>query len=168
LESIGAYGTSQLRADSTLLESIPGVGAATAQAILGVLPSVGQVPSAEQAAAYAGLAPRQYQSGTTVRKLTRLSKAGNARLPKALYLPTLTAIRFNSLLRALYERLLGARKAKLAAVGARMRKLLLIAYGVLKIRAPFDPSWARKSPPSDPLLGKAGPGLPMTTSTTRP
>jgi transposase len=108
---------------------------------------VGQFPTAEQAASYAGLAPRQYRSGTTVRKRTRLSKAGNARLRKALYLPTLTAIRFNPLLRALYERLVGAGKAKMATVvGACMRKLLLIAYGVLKHRASFDPSWAMKEP----------------------
>jgi transposase len=131
-----------LLADRTHLESIPGVGAATAQAILAELPSVGQVPSAEQAAAYAGLASRQYQSGTMVRKRTRLSKAGNARLRKALYLQTLTAIRFNPLLRALYERLLGAGKAKMAAVADCMRKLLMIAYAVLKNRALLDPSWA--------------------------
>src|SRR5262249_5529776 len=134
----------RLREDRALLESIPGVGTTTAQAILAELPSPGQVPSAEQAAAYAGLAPRQYQSGTTVRKRTRLSKAGNARLRKALYLPTLTAIRFNLLLQALYQRLVATGKAKMAAVGACMRKLLMIAYGVLKNRSPFDPSWARR------------------------
>jgi transposase len=139
-------GSEQLRADRALLESIPGVGPSTAQAILAELPPVGQVPTAQQAAAFAGLAPRQYQSGVTVRKRTRLSKAGNARLRKALYLPALTAIRFNPLLRALYERLTGAGKAKMAAVGACMRKLLMIAYGVLKNRAPFDPSWAMKRP----------------------
>ncbi|HZT80120.1 MAG TPA: IS110 family transposase [Gemmataceae bacterium] len=140
-------GSAQLREDRALLESIPGVGAATAQAILAELPAVGQVPSAEAAAAYAGLAPRQYQSGTTVRKRTRLSKAGSARLRKALYLPALTAIQFNPLLKALYERLTAAGKAKMAAVGACMRKLLMIAYGVLKNRAPFDPSWASKRTP---------------------
>jgi transposase len=137
--------SARLRADRALLESIPGVGATTAQAILAELPSPSQIPSAEQAAAYAGLAPRQYQSGTTVRKRTRLSKAGNARLRKALYLPALTAIRFNPLLKALYERLVAAGKAKMAAVGVCMRKLLMIAYGVLKNRTPFDPSWASKT-----------------------
>jgi hypothetical protein len=103
--------------------------------------------SAQQAAAYAGLAPRPYGSGTSVRKRTRLSKAGSARLRKALDLPTLTAIRFNPRLRALFERLVAAGKARMAAVGARMRKLLMIAYGVLKNRAPFDPSWSSKAAP---------------------
>jgi transposase len=135
--------SARLREDRALLQSIPGVGATTAQAIPAELPAVGQVPSAE-AAAFAGLAPRQHQSGTTVRKRARLSKAGNARLRKALYLPALTAIQSNPLLKALDERLTAAGKAKMAAVGACMRKLLMISYGVLKNRAPFDPSWGSK------------------------
>ena len=79
-----------------------------------------------------------------MRRRTQLSKAGNARLRKALYLPALTAIRFNPLLRALYERLIAAGQAKMAAVGACLRQLVMICYGVLKNRAPFDPSWATK------------------------
>ena len=135
-----------LTADRDLLQSIPGVGAAAAAAILGELPDPAHFASAQQAAAYAGLAPREYRSGTGVRRRTRLSKAGNARLRKALYLPALTAIRFNPLLKALFDRLVAAGKAKMAAVGACMRKLLMIAYGVLKNRTPFDPSWATKQP----------------------
>jgi transposase len=133
-----------LRAGRELLLSIPGVGEVTAQAVLAELPDPARFASAEQAAAYAGLAPRQYRSGSSVHRRTRLSKAGNARLRKALYLPALTAIRFNPLLKALFERLVGAGKTRMAAVGACMRKLLMIAYGVLKNRNPFDPSWALK------------------------
>jgi len=138
--------TPQLQADGDLLQSIPGVGTVTAHAILAELPEPSHFASAQQAAAYAGLAPREYRSGASVRRRTRLSKAGNARLRKALYLPTLTAIRFNPLLRGFFERLVAAGKARLAAVGACMRKLLMIAYGVLKSRVPFDPSWAPKQP----------------------
>jgi transposase len=139
--------TAALRADRELLESIPGVGAVTAQAILAELPEPARFASAQQAAAYAGLAPREYGSGTSVRRRTRLSKAGNARLRKALYLPALTAIRFNPLLKGFFERLVAAGKARMAAVGACMRKLLMIAYGVLKNRTPFNPSWASKTAP---------------------
>lgn len=135
-----------LTASRALLESIPGIGATTAATILGELPEPTHFASAQQAAAYAGLAPREYRSGTTVRKRTRLSKAGNARLRKALYLPTLTAIRFNPLLGGFFERLVEAGKSRMAAVGACMRKLLMIAYGVLKNGLPFDPSWGRKRP----------------------
>jgi transposase len=139
--------TPALAADRGLLESIPGVGAVTAQALLAELPEPARFASAQQAAAYAGLAPREYGSGPTVRKRTRLSKAGHARLRKALDLPTLTAIRFNPLLKALVERLVAAGKARMAAVGACLRKLLMIAYGVLRNRTPFDPSWASRTVP---------------------
>ena len=129
-----------LRADRDLLRTIPGVGEVTAHALLAELPDPSRFDSARQAAAYAGLAPREYRSGTSGHKRTLLSKAGNARLRKALYPPAMTAIRFNPVAGAVYERLVAAGKAKMAALGACMRKLLMIAYGVLKSRTPFDPS----------------------------
>lgn len=87
-----------LAADRELLVSIAGVGSQTAATVLAELPPLDRVPSAQAAAAYAGLSPREFRSGASVRGRTRLSKAGNARPRKALYLPTLTAIRFNPLL----------------------------------------------------------------------
>ena len=136
-----------LRAGRDLLASIPGVGPQTASTVLAELPPVGRLPSAQAAAAYAGLAPREFRSGVSVRKRTRLSKAGNARLRKALYLPTLTAVRFNPLLKEVFARLVGAGKPKMQAVGACLRKLVMLCYGVLKNRAPFDPAWASKKAP---------------------
>jgi transposase len=133
-----------LRADRALLESIPGVGRQTATTVLAELPAVGRLPSAESAAAYCGLAPAEFASGTSVRKRTRLSKAGNPRLRKALFLPTQTAVRFNPLLKGFFDRLVAAGKPKMQAVGACMRKLIMLCYGVLKNRAPFDPAWASK------------------------
>lgn len=135
-------GCPDLRADRTLLVSVTGVGAQTASTVLAELPERAAGRSAESAAAYAGLAPREYRSGSSVRKRTRLSKAGNARLRKALYLPTLTAARFNPVLKAFFDRLVAAGKPRMQAVGACRRKLLMIGYGVLRTRAPFDPSWA--------------------------
>ena len=137
--------TPTLRADRDLLVSIPGVGPQTASTVLAELPALDRVPSAQAAAAYAGLAPREFQSGTSVRKKTRLSKAGNARLRTALYLPTLTAIRFNPILRGFFVRLVeDGGKPKMQAVGACMRKLIMLCYGVLKSRTPFDPDWKSK------------------------
>ena len=133
-----------LHADRELLETIAGVGRQTATTVLAELPAVERLPSAESAAAACGLAPREFRSGSSVRKRTRLSKAGNARLRKALYLPTLTAIRFNPLLKGFFERLVAAGKPKMQAVGACMRKLVMLCYGVLKNRAAFDPAWASK------------------------
>jgi transposase len=137
-------GCPDLRADRDLLTSIAGVGSQTASTVLAELPERADGRSAQAAAAYAGLAPREYRSGASVRKRTRLSKAGNARLRKALYLPTLTAIRFNPVLRGFFERLVAAGKPRMQAVGACMRKLLMICYGVLRSRAPFDPMWSAK------------------------
>ena len=130
-----------LAADRALLESIPGVGRQTATTILAELPAVERLPSAQSAAAYCGLSPREYTSGSSVRKKTRLSKAGNPRLRKALFLPTQTAVRFNPLLAGFFDRLVAAGKPKMQAIGACMRKLVMIAYGVLKNRRPFDPNW---------------------------
>jgi transposase len=136
--------TASLAAARALLESIPGVGRPTATTILAELPAVERLPSAESAAAYCGLAPREFRSGTSVRKRTRLSKAGNARLRKALFLPTQTAVRFNPLLRGFFERLVAAGQPRMRAIGACMRKLVMICYGVLKNRQPFDPKWTSR------------------------
>jgi transposase len=118
-----------LRADRDLLESIPGVGRQTASTVLAELPAVDRLPSAASAAAYAGLSPREFRSGASVRRRTRLSKAGNARLRKALFLPTQTAVRFNPLLKGFFGRLVAAGKPKMRAVGACMRKLVMLCYG---------------------------------------
>ena len=139
--------TPSLRADRELLESIPGVGRQTATTVLAELPAVDRLPSAESAAAYCGLAPAEFRSGASVKRRTRPSKAGNPRLRKALFLPTQTAVRFNPVLRGFFERPTdpsGANKPKMQAIGACMRKLVMICYGVLKNRAPFDPEWASR------------------------
>jgi transposase len=146
-ELIGS--TAALAADRALLESIPGVGRPTATVILAELPNVDRLPGPESAAAYCGLAPREYQSGTSVKKRTRLSKTGNARLRKSLFLPTQCAVRFNPVLKGFFERLTdpereGGPKPKMQAIGACMRKLVMICYGVLKSRRPFDPKWTSR------------------------
>jgi transposase len=136
-----------LKADRDLLASIPGVGTQTAATVLAELPAIDRLPSAQSAAAAAGLAPREFRSGSSVRRRTRLSKAGNARLRKALFLPTQTAVRFNPRLKGFFRRLVAAGKPKMQAIGACMRKLVMICYGVLKNRKPFDPNWASKKAP---------------------
>jgi transposase len=89
--------------------------------------------------------PRGFRSGASVRGRTRLSKAGNARLRRALGLPTLTAVRFNPVLEGFFGRLVAAGKPRMPAVGACMRKPVMLCYGVLKNRAPFDPEWASRT-----------------------
>ena len=104
-----------------------------------------QYESARQVAAFAGLVPRERRSGSSVRGRPRLSKIGNARLRKALYFPAITALRCSAFFQSWAEGLRQRGKCKMSVIGAAMRKLIHLAYGVLKTGQPFDPEWARKA-----------------------
>jgi transposase len=123
-----------------LLETIPGIGSTTAALVLAELGDPERFESARQAAAYAGLTPAHHTSGSSVQRKPRLSKVGSARLRKALYFPAITALRCNAAIEAFGNRLAKRGKAKMVIIGAAMRKLLHICYGVLKNQTPFDPS----------------------------
>ena len=122
---------------AALLETIPGVSQETAVAILSELPDVKTFESAREAAAFAGLTPSIRQSGTSVNGRGSLSKAGNAELRKALFMPTLVAKRYNPAIEKFCEQLTKKGKAKMVVVTAGMRKLLHIIFGVLKNNKPF-------------------------------
>ncbi|MCD4687611.1 MAG: transposase, partial [Anaerolineae bacterium] len=96
---------------------------------------------AGQVVAFAGLNPRQRRSGTSVRGQTPLSKTGSARLRRHLYCPALSAKQHNPLLAPWAAQLAARGKTKMQVVGAVMRKLLVLAYGVLKSGQPFDPNF---------------------------
>lgn len=64
----------------------------------------------------------------------------------ALFLPTQTAVRFNPVLAGFFARLVAGGKPRMQAVGAFMRKLLMLCYGVLRTRTPFDPQWVANKP----------------------
>ncbi len=132
----------QLQAQRQLLLTIPGIGETTARWLLAELAGGTKFRRAAQAAAYAGLEPRIQQSGLWAGK-SRLSKQGNAYLRKALYFPALTALRHNPLVQALAARLRARGKCPMAIVGAAMRKLVQLAFGVLHQGQPFDPQWCR-------------------------
>jgi len=125
-----------------LLDSIPGIGAITAARL--VAENLLAFDDARAVAAYAGLSPAIRQSGSSVRRKTQLCKLGNDHLRKALYFPALSALRHNPLIRTFGDRLRARGKAKMVIVGAAMRKLLCLAYGVLKSGVPFDPNFSQK------------------------
>lgn len=133
-----------LKQQSELLDSIPGIGETTAAVLLAEVPDTSQYRSARQVAAFAGLVPRERQSGSSVRGRVRLSKIGNARLRKALYFPAVTALRCSPFFQQWAEGLRQRGKSKMAVIGAVMRKLVHLAYGVLKTGKPFDPLWAKR------------------------
>lgn len=120
-----------------LLISIPGIGQETACCLIAHL-EMDRFEKAKQVSAFAGLNPQQHQSGSSVRGKTRISKMGDRHMRKALYMPAIVAKRYNPIISSFYERLLHRGMAKRAAICACMRKLLHIAYGVLKTKVPFS------------------------------
>ena len=126
-----------------LLCSIPGVGEITAHTLLSEIGDIGRFGGVKQLVAYAGIAPSERQSGTSVRGKVMINKRGSRRLRKALYMPAIVAAQHNPAVKALYQRLLEDGKKPMCAIVACMRKLLHIAYGVLKNRKQFDPDWKK-------------------------
>lgn len=127
-----------LKQQSELLQTIPGIGEKTASLLLGEI-EFRAFSSARAVAAHAGVTPRRYQSGTTLDR-TRLSKIGNSRIRKALYFPAIVALRYNQVISDFARRLRENGKRPMQVVGAAMRKLIHIAYGVIKNNRPFDPT----------------------------
>ena len=134
-----------LKEEFGLLTSIKGIGDKTAIKLMAELPDVHRFDSVGQVVAYAGLSPQQHSSGSSVHKRSRLTKIGKQSLKTAMYFPALSAIRFNPIVKALAKRLEGRGKGKMVIVGAAMRKLLQLVYGVLKSGQPFDPNYANLS-----------------------
>lgn len=128
-----------LKKQRELLQSIPGIGPVSGDLLLCLMLSH-RFKSARQAAAFCGLIPKTHQSGTSIHKRGRLSKQGDAFLRAKLYMPAVVAATHNPQLRATYQRLLGAGKCKLSAICALMRRLVHIAYGVLKHQHPYNPA----------------------------
>lgn len=120
-----------------LVRSVPGIGERTALALLLRLPELGRV-SREEAAALAGLAPFDNDSGT--RHGARRIAGGRARLRRSLYAAALpAAFRWNPALKALYQRLTARGKAHKAALVACARKLLVYANTVVQRGTPWEP-----------------------------
>jgi transposase len=128
----------QLQHKRELLLSIPGVGPETANTVISEVPCIEMFSSAKQLVAYAGLAPKEITSGSSIRGRTRISKTGRSRLRTVLYLPSVSARKYNPIIHAFCDRLLKNGKAPMKVVGAAMRKLLHIIFGVLKSGKPFS------------------------------
>ncbi len=124
----------EFRRQRALLVSVPGVGATTAAALTAELPELGRL-NRRQAARLVGLAPINRDSGTLRGK--RLIGGGRATVRKGLYMATLVATKHNPVIRAFYQALLHKGKAKMTALVACMRKLLLILNAIVKTNQPW-------------------------------
>jgi transposase len=130
-----------LRAQRDLLSTIPGIGEATAALLLAELFNK-SFTSARQAAAFAGVVPRSNDSGNRHGRRV-MCKVGPARVRKALYFPAITALRCNPTLQPLAKRLRDAGKPEMLLIGAAMRKLIHLAFGVLKSGRAYDAHLAK-------------------------
>ncbi len=120
------------------LVSVKGIAQASATQILAELAVLPGDMTSRQWVAHAGLDPRQHDSGTSIHKPARVSKAGNKYLRSALYMPALVAVRHEPNVRAFYEKLIARGKKPLQAIVAVMRKLLHAIYGMLRNDRDFE------------------------------
>lgn len=127
-----------LRGQRELLTSIPGIGERLAVTILGELPSLSEFRSAKALSAFVGLCPRVFRSGTSISK-SWLSRSGNSHIRHMLYMPAISAMRCNPILKTFADRLRAGGKRGKQIIAAVMRRLLVLAYGVVKSGKRFDP-----------------------------
>jgi transposase len=138
----------KLRRDFMLLTSIIAVGQTTAVTFLGELSCAKHFSSSREVEVFCGIAPRLFESGSSVRSRSKMSKVGNSRIRKALYMPALCALRTNPTLIEFAARLRAAGKPGKVVVGAVMRKLLRIMFAVLKSGKPFEIGFKSQRPSS--------------------
>lgn len=132
--------STQLSERHKLVTSIPGVGDKSAAYILAEIVDISIYTGARQLAAHAGVTPRIFESGTSGKVRTPMTKAGNSYLRGMLFFPAMSARRHNPICKAFADRLEAQGKEKIEIIGAIMHKLLHLIYGVLKHQKPFDPN----------------------------
>ena len=137
-----------LKREVDLLKSIPGIGDLTAWRLLAEIGIISRFADIRQVVAFVGLDPTRHESGRSVRGGRHISRQGRASLRSALFMPALTAQRYNPLLHAFAQRLEANGKLPKQIVVAVMRKLLHLAYGILKSGHPFDPCYGQHFHPS--------------------
>jgi transposase len=135
-------GHPRLRQDAELIGSIPGLGNITIAKFLAHIGDVRRFRNAKALAAFIGVSPRLRLSGSSVKGRSMLRRTGHAQLRNALYMPGLVALRHNAAIRQFGQRLRASGLAPKAVVGAAMRKLVHLIFGVLRSGRPFDVSLA--------------------------
>jgi transposase len=133
----------QLKQNKGLLESIPAIGDKTSDALLSIL-QTHHFDSADRFASYLGVVPVEKQSGTMLGKVM-LAKNGPSQVRAKLYMAAIVATQYNPHVKKLYERLLAKGKSKMSAIGAAMRKLAHLCFGVWKNQTPYQADFLTKT-----------------------
>ena len=136
----------ELKSLDTLLQSVPGVGPIMSATLLSSLPELGGT-SREAIAALVGVAPMNHDSGQArevplcprrgSHRGVRFVRGGRANVRNVLFMSAWAAVRWNPALKVVYDRLVGAGKAKKVALVACMRKLLVILNAIVRDRKPW-------------------------------
>lgn len=133
-------GDDDLRGKRNLIESIDGVGPGTSSTLLAETPHINAFPTAKALAAFAGVCPQERRSGTSVSS-SHVTRIGNRDIRRVLYMAALAAMRCNPLIQTFAQRLRERGKRPMQIIVAVMHKLVILIFGVLKTRQPFDPAW---------------------------
>ena len=124
--------------------SIPGIGQKTAIALLIITQGFRRFTNSKQLAAYVGISPRIYESGTSVKGRPKISKLGMGRIRALLYLCAWSAVKYNQTCQQLYERLLAKGKAKKLALIAVANKLLKQVFAIATKNQKYEQNFALK------------------------
>ena len=122
------------RAKDKLLQSVPGIGKTTASMLIVALPELGHL-NRRQIASLVGLAPMNRDSGTF--RGRRMITGGRALIRAGLYMPILSAVRYNPKIKPFYDRLIAAGKLEKVAITACMRKLLTMLNAIVRENEPW-------------------------------
>lgn len=120
------------------LQSIPGIGRKTALCLLVITRGFSRFDSAKELASFVGLAPRVFESGTSVKGKGHICKLGNSRIRQLLYMASMQAKKANAACKSLYERLVAGGKPKLVALIAVAHKLVRQCFAVASKGVKFD------------------------------
>jgi transposase len=148
--------TDDLKRKHALLASIPGVGFLSVCTILAELGNLRRFERSRQLSAFVGVNPRLYLSGTSVHGQSHMSKSGSSRVRQALYMSALAAIRMAGPQQAVYDRLIASGKKPMVALGAVMRKLLVLMRAMLITETPYNKDYQAGLKPVDKLAFNGG------------
>jgi transposase len=123
-----------------ILNSILGIGEKSAVRLLGLV-QFQNFQQGRQVGCFAGLTPREFESGTSIHKKTRISRIGSSELRAALYFPAMVAIQHNPQMREFAQRLKARNKPPKVVICAVMRKLLVLASALIRNQKMYDPGY---------------------------
>ena len=127
------------------LLAIPGIGKQTASVIIAVTQGLKEFDSAKQVSSYFGLAPRIYESGTSVKGTAKICKMGMAMVRRLLYMCSLSAKKSNKACKELYDRLLEKGKKKKVCLIAVINKLIKQIFSIVKNKTTYEQDFLSKN-----------------------